>query len=163
MYFKQSDILWGLDRAFIKTVMNISRKESYDTGDFLFQFGDRAERFFVLLKGRVKLSIGDNGHAIFTVSHPGEVFGWSSLVGRQCYSASAECREPTLLMNIEAKKILEIFEKNTTLGFMFYKRLSSLLGNRLLHSYRMISSTPDRTILSSYGSSQVAEWDTTFA
>jgi len=161
MYFKQSDIFWGLDRSFIKAVMNIARKESYNRGDFLFQVEDRAESFFILLKGRVKLTIGENGHSIYTVCHPGEAFGWSSLVGRQCYSASAECREPTILMNIEAKKMLEIFEKNATLGFVFYKRLASLLGNRLLHTYRMISSVTSQQILSSYGTGQDTEWDTT--
>ena len=158
MYFKQSDILWGLDPSIIKAIMHISRKLTYNAGDFLFQAGDRAETFFILLRGVVKLTVGDNGHAIYTVCHPGEAFGWSSLIGRQSYSTSAECREPTQLNEIEAKRMLEICENNTTLGFIFYKRLAALLGSRLLHSYRMISTISSGL---SYGTSQLIETDAT--
>ncbi len=58
--------------------------------------------------------------------------------------------------------MLEVCEKDVTLGFIFYKRLASLLGNRLLHTYRMVSSVASQQILSTYGTSQVTEWDTTF-
>jgi CRP-like cAMP-binding protein len=71
--------------------MNVSMTESYDEGDLLFQQGDPANQFYILLKGRIKLILGETGHAVYIVSNAGEAFGWSSLIDRETYTASAEC------------------------------------------------------------------------
>jgi len=71
--------------------MNVSMTESYDEGDLLFQQGDPANQFYILLKGRIKLILGETGHADYIVSNAGEAFGWSSLIDRETYTASAEC------------------------------------------------------------------------
>ena len=118
MYFKQSDIFWGLDRSFIKAVMNIADKESYEKENSLFIEGDPADFMYILLKGCVKLSIGGEGQTVYTVDHPGGVFGWSSLSGRGVYSASAECRKPTKLLRIEADRLLKILENDPASGLI---------------------------------------------
>ncbi len=69
------------------------------------------------------------------VSRPGEIIGWSSLVGREMYSASAECTMPTELHKIESESLREILEKNPANGFIFYQNLAGILGMRLLQSY----------------------------
>lgn len=158
MFIKQSDIFWGLDRSFTQAVMENARKESHLAGEFLFREGDPAESFFILLKGCVKLTIGNNGHTVYSVDHPGEAFGWSSLIGRSHYSASAECVAPTKLLNIEAAKLSEISMKNSSAGLVLYKRLSGLLGNRLIQTYKMISTTIRPEISYSFGTGQVTEW-----
>ena len=71
--------------------MNVSMTESYDEGDLLFQQGDPANQFYILLKGRIKLILWETGHAVYIVSNAGEAFGWSSLIDRETYTASAEC------------------------------------------------------------------------
>ena len=55
MYLKQKDIFWGMSKDFLKEVMKISVTESYKKNDLLFQEGDSADRFYILLKGHVKL------------------------------------------------------------------------------------------------------------
>ena len=85
MYFQQSDMLWGLDRGFVKTFMACAAKKTYGEADVIFHEAEPASHFYILLKGRIKLSIGENGSSIYTVDHPGEAFGWSSLVGRKTY------------------------------------------------------------------------------
>jgi CRP-like cAMP-binding protein len=82
MYIQQSDLFWGMNRDFVKEVMNIAVKESYQKGDFLFREGDPAVNFYILIKGRVKLTIGETGQMVYTVDRSGEAFGWSSLLDR---------------------------------------------------------------------------------
>lgn len=163
MIFKQSDILQGMDKGFIKAFMDIADKESYEKGNSLFIEGDPADFMYILLKGRVKLSIGEEGQTVYTVDHPGEVFGWSSLSGRGVYSASAECRKPTKLLRIEADRLLRILENDPASGLIFFRRLSGILGNRLLQMYRTVSDMSKREISPSYGTGQVAESDATVA
>ena len=104
MYVKQADFFWGTSQIFVNEVMKISKKESWEKGYFLFHKGNPANRFYILLKGRVRLSIGKAGQVVYIVSRAGEAFGWSSLIGRNSYSASAECREPVDLITFDREK-----------------------------------------------------------
>ena len=157
MYLKQSDIFWGTDKEFMKQIMDISIRESHKQGDFLFREGDQANNFYTLIKGRIRLSLGETGQTVYTVSHAGEAFGWSSLIGRDVYTASAECIEPTTLMKIENEKLLKILEDDPSNGLILFKQLAGTLGNRLLQMYKIISTSSEKDFSVSYGSGQVVE------
>ena len=157
MYFQQSDILRGLSRDFVKELMDITTKESHKKGYVIFHKGVRARYFYILLKGQVKIRIGETGHSVYTVDHPGEAFGWSSLVGRDVYSASAECNQPTKLLKIEVEKLENVMENDPANGLIFFKHLAGTLGNRLLQTYNMISGSFEREISPSFGTGQVME------
>ena len=132
MYLKQKDIFWAMSKDFVKEVMNISETESHKEGKFLFQEGDLANQFYILLKGRVKLSLGEIGQVVYVVSNAGEAFGWSSLTGRDAYTASAECLTQTKLLKWDKEKLQNVLEKDPANGIFFFKRLAELLGNRLV-------------------------------
>jgi CRP-like cAMP-binding protein len=61
MYLNQKDIFWAMDKDFVKKIMNVSVTESHKQGVLLFQQGDPANQFYILLKGRIKLSLGETG------------------------------------------------------------------------------------------------------
>ena len=157
MYLKQSDIFWGTDKEFMKQIMDISIRESHKQGDFLFREGDQADSFYTLIKGRIRLSIGETGQTVYAVSHAGEAFGWSSLIGRDVYTASAECIESTTLMKIENEKLLKILKDDPSNGLILFKQLAGTLGNRLLQMYDIISTSSEKDFSVSYGSRQVVE------
>ena len=163
MYFQQADLLRGMGKEFLKQFMDNTIKESHRKGYFLFREGNRATHFYILLKGRVKLSIGDTGHTVYTVDHSGEAFGWSSLFGRDSYSASAECRESTKLLKIDVMKLQGLLEKDPANGLIFFKHLSATLGNRLLQTYRMVSTASQLGGSPSFGTGDVLESETMLA
>lgn len=159
MYMMQRDLLGGMSKDFVKQFMDLALKETHRKGYLLFQEGKHASHFYILLKGVVKISFGDAGHTVYTVDHPGEAFGWSSLLGRRGYSASAECSEPTKLLKIDASKLRDFLEKNPVDGSLFYRHLADTLGNRLLQTYRMLSGAPQVQPSLSFGTGQVMEKD----
>jgi CRP-like cAMP-binding protein len=161
MYFAQKDLFTGLGKGFIKQLMEVADRESYEAGSFLFQEGDQARHFYILLKGHVKLSIGIEGHTVYRVNHPGEAFGWSSLLGREEYSASAQCVESTKILKYDVDKINRIIEKDSENGCLFFKQLSRLLGSRLIQSYQVISSEAQTVGPVAFGTGQVIESETT--
>ena len=111
MFIHQTDLFRGMNKDFVKQVFDLAVKESIADKDVLFSEGDQAKHFYILLKGRVKLSTGETGQVVHTVSRPGEAFGWSSLVGRDVYSASAKCLAPTTLVIVNRNKFQEILDK----------------------------------------------------
>ncbi|MGD8294375.1 MAG: cyclic nucleotide-binding domain-containing protein [Desulfobacterales bacterium] len=157
MYLKQKDIFRAMNNAFVKSIMNVSTTESFENKDILFQQGDLANHFYILLKGRVKLTLGETGQSVYIVSHAGEAFGWSSLIDRETYTASAECMTAVKLLRFEREKVLKIIEEDPDNGLVFFKRLASILGNRLLHSYEMISTAAQSEVLPSFGSGQIMD------
>ena len=155
MYLKQKDIFWKMSKDFVKEIMDIAETTTHQEGEWLFQEGDPANAFYMLLKGRIKLSLGDTGHIVYVVSNAGEAFGWSSLIGRERFSASAECMTPSKLLTWDKNKLQKVLEKDPVNNLLLYKRLAELLGNRLLQSYTIISSVSPAEIHASYGTGQV--------
>ena len=135
MHFKQGDLFWGMSKTFVHEAMETSEKLSCNEGDALFHEGDKADHFFILLKGRILLRRGEYGSTVHMVRHSGELIGWSTLTGRESFSATATCQEPTSLLKFERDRFLEILDKNSEDAAILYKRLAETLGERLLALY----------------------------
>jgi CRP-like cAMP-binding protein len=139
MYIKMSDFFMGMGKQFTIEVLDIAEKLFQNKGEVLFHEGDPAKHFFVLLKGRVKLSLGETGPVVYMVREPGEIIGWSGLIGRDRYSASGECMEETNLLKFDRDIFLKILKKYPRNEALLFKRLAEMLGNRLLELYPTIS------------------------
>ena len=155
MYIQQADLFWGMKRDFVKEFMDIAEKESHKKGNFIFHKGDPSTYFYILIKGRVKLSLGDAGGVTYTVDHAGEAFGWSSLIDRDVYSASGECLEETILQKFDKNKVHSILDKDPVNGLIFFKRFAGTIGNRLLWSYNMLTASSQARISPSSGTGQI--------
>jgi CRP-like cAMP-binding protein len=139
MVIKMGDFIMGMGKEFALEAMEISEKISLEKEDTLFNAGDPAHHFYVLVKGRVELSLGKTGPVVYMARNPGEVIGWSSLVGRNVFSASAKCRKSAKLLKLDRDRFLEILQKNAANEALLFKRLAEMLGNRLLELYPAIT------------------------
>jgi len=157
MYIQQADLLRGMGKDFLKAFHKIATKESCKAGDFLFRRGEEASCFYILVNGHVKLTLGDIGHVVYIVDRTGEAFGWSSLVRRETYSASAECVIPTNVLKIENDKLEKILEKHPAGEPIFFRHLAKILGDRLLRNYEMMPGASQGETSLSYGTGQVME------
>jgi CRP-like cAMP-binding protein len=153
MIIHQADLLRGMSRDFIKEFMDNTTKESHEQGHVFFREGDQAQHFYILIKGRVRLGTGETGQVVHMVDRPGEAFGWSSLVGRNAYSAMAECVGPTKVVKIERKVFERIVEKDPASGAVFFKRLAGTVGARLINSYHSMVLVQPSEDHRTYGSS----------
>ena len=135
MHLKMGDFIMGMGRDFATEAMDISGKMSLNEGNILFSAGDAAGHFYVLLKGQVQLSLGKAGPVVYQARHPGEIIGWSCLIGRETYSASAECTQATDLLKFDRNSFLKALNKNPANEALLFRRLAEMLGNRLLELY----------------------------
>jgi CRP-like cAMP-binding protein len=135
MYVQQADLTRGVGKDFVKELTTLSIKTSYDGGVLLFRKGDPAVHAYLLLMGLVQLKMGESGNVVHTVKRPGETFGWSSLVGRETYSTTAECLKPTTLRKLHVDDLKKLLKKDPENGLIFFQRLAGMLGERLLQSY----------------------------
>jgi CRP-like cAMP-binding protein len=157
MYFKQSDFFSGMAHLFVKKLMEKTEKASYEAGDLIFREGDPTRYFYILIKGHIKLTIGDEAHTVFVINRPGECFGWSSLINRSSYSASAVCVAPTSLMRLDKTHFRTTLENHPADGLFFMERVAGMIGDRLLNSYRTLASLATLTAHPTEGTGQVQE------
>ena len=75
---------------------------------------------------------------MYTSDEAGEIFGWSSLAGGDAYTATAVCAKPTHLLKFDRDALHRLLETHLESGFLFYRRLSEMLGKRLLETYGII-------------------------
>ena len=115
----------------------------------------------ILVKGIIRLFPGEQNGTTYLVNHAGEAFGWSSLVGMDNYSASAECMEESMVMLFDKNSIRVLTEADPLNGMRFYRRLARMLGNRLIHSYHYVTDTVPDGLDYSFGSGQSVKSYTT--
>jgi len=139
MYLKQGDLFWGMDTDFVKEAMDATTKENLEEGQVVFKEGDPAESFYILVKGRIKLTLGEKSREVYVAYQPGEIIGWSSLIGREALSATARCMEPTIVSKVDRQRFLDILGKYPTEGATLFQRVATMLGNRLVNLYPSIA------------------------
>ncbi len=130
MYLKMSDFFSGMGKDFTIEAMEMSEKSNQNNGDVIFHMGDPAGHFYILIKGSVRLSLGQIGPQVYMAENPGEIIGWSCLIGLDSYSASAECVEPTNLIKFDRESFLSILKKYPANEALLYRRVAETLGNR---------------------------------
>lgn len=152
MIIKKADLFKDLSPEIVNEISKIMIEESYEPGTLIFEAGAPAQHFYVLVRGMVRLFIGKKSEISYTVNMEGEAFGWTGLVDRPVYTATAECGAPSKVMKIENARLYKIFEKDTAGGMMFYKRLAGAVVQRLIHNYEaFISEGSLKEVTPSYG------------
>jgi CRP-like cAMP-binding protein len=157
MHVKQADILAGLSNKFVARMMEVGKKTTYEQGTMLFNLGEPARRFYILVNGRVRLSVGDQKNSIYTVNHAGEAFGWSSLVGGISYTASAECIASTTLIAFDRDQMEMLLSGDHENAALLYKNLALTLGNRLVSVNSQLADHLSFEDKISYGTGQIQE------
>ena len=62
---------------------------------------------------------------------------------------------PVRLLRFDRDKVLKIVEEDPANGLVFFKRLAGILGNRLLHSDKVIFTALQTEVSPSFGTGQV--------
>jgi CRP-like cAMP-binding protein len=126
----------GIRELTRQRILESAHEESYAKKDFIFRRGDPALHFFILVEGRVRLSLGRGELLAYVVSEPGDLIGWSSLVENETYTASGECLVPAKVLRFEQKRVDEMLTQDPGSGMVIFKHLAKLIGRRLINSYQ---------------------------
>lgn len=132
MFIPKVDLFKDLRQEAIDDISKIAVEEAYAKGTVLFSPGQRADHFYILVDGKVRIGIGKSAEMNYVVQRLGEAFGWSSVVDRDAYSAEAQCVEPTRCLKIHKENLENVFDTHERSGRKFYKRLAAELGQRLI-------------------------------
>ena len=110
-----------------------ARAERHAAGTVLFREGDYLSRVFVVTAGTVALEINGADHRPrrFQTVGPGELLGWSPLLGSGPMTASARALTDATVVALDAAAVLALCEQDPKFGFHFMRRTAAALAARL--------------------------------
>ena len=151
MYLDNAYLFQGISGETRQKILATAAEEPYAPGDFLFHQGDPAGQFYVLVEGRVRISVGPHDLLAHVASDPGDVIGWSSLMENNSYTATAECLGPVKVLKIENSQLDQILQADPASGMIFFRQLAVLIGQRLVKCYKATLSVHGEREPHSYG------------
>ena len=138
MIIREIDLCEGMSEEIEQEFAKVMESESYNSGEVLIKEGAAADDFYVLQAGALNVKVAGARQTTNVAIRPGEAVGWSSLAGRDTYTASVECAEPSKLVKINKDKLDEVLRRHPSTGLLFYKRLAGLVGDRLIKCYQVM-------------------------
>ncbi|MFZ0429523.1 MAG: cyclic nucleotide-binding domain-containing protein [Acidobacteriota bacterium] len=138
MFIAKSHLFEQMRPELRDRVFALAEECSYAEGDHVFRCSDSADYLYILEAGRIRISVGDLGAVARTIRNPGDLFGWSSLVGPGNYTASAQCLKDSTVLRLSARRVDELLESDPSEGLDFYRRLAGFIRGRLIDTYRAL-------------------------
>lgn len=105
----------GLEAAQRRRLRDNAREYQLAGGEFLFEHGEKAERFFVLLSGHLKLiRLSPEGtEKVIEIINPGESFAEAIMfMPRWRYPLSAQAIQPSILLGFSNALFLAMLEES---------------------------------------------------
>ena len=118
----------GLDIRQLRLLTDSALQMSFEPGQVILQEGSPANRFFLILKGKVALESEGNDRSLILIQTlgPGDDLGWSWLFPPYHLHLSARALEPTETIFFYGTRLREQCEQDHDFGFALMKRITEV-------------------------------------
>lgn len=125
--------LAGMNHAELALLVDCAMVVRFEPGQLIFSEGELANRFYLIESGRVILESSarfDDAVEIDTVG-AGDLLGWSWMFPPYVWHFTARAVEPTVAIFFYGTILREYCERNHSLGYELFKRMSAVMIKRL--------------------------------
>jgi CRP/FNR family cyclic AMP-dependent transcriptional regulator len=121
-----------LSKDMLASLIPITEMLNFDENDMVFKQGEKADRLYLLKKGKVLLEhkVTDKLTVSMSSIKPGFSFGWSSMLENDVYSSNAICAEQCQVYSFKDFKLKEKMKEDHSLGFIISQRLLYVIKQR---------------------------------
>jgi CRP/FNR family transcriptional regulator, cyclic AMP receptor protein len=135
-----TNLFRGLTSDQLDEISRLSVPCQFSTDEKIFDQDQYAEYLYVILKGEVCIRFKPYDGEIITVSRlgDGQVYGWSSVLGRSIYTSAAVCTSAAECIRIRGRDILSLCETHPDTGIIIMERLAAVIAERLSQTNEQI-------------------------
>jgi CRP/FNR family transcriptional regulator, cyclic AMP receptor protein len=138
--------LAGMNHTQLALLTGCAIPVHFEGGQIIFREGDMANRFYLVESGKVALeSTGGLGDLVLidTIG-AGDLLGWSWMFPPYVWHFTASALEPTEVIFFYGTILREYCERDPSLGYEVFKRMSAVMVKRLQAAHqRMLSLSVD--------------------
>ncbi len=118
---------------YLKPLASVATLKECAPGALVFREGQKNSQLYLIVKGSVSLEFCTPGLGCkrLQTAGPGELLGWSPVLGLSDMTATARVLEPTTLVVVDAKQLVTLCEHNPRFGYEFMRRTALALSQRL--------------------------------
>jgi len=111
-----------------------STTQSLKPGEVLFREGSENKNLYFMRSGRLALEmiVPGRGAVRILTTGPGDMVGWSALLGRGTMTASAVALEPCELVVAPADKLSRLCQSHPDFGYHLMLHMAGALSKRLV-------------------------------
>jgi CRP-like cAMP-binding protein len=124
----------GLSAAEMKLLATFSSEERFREGSMMFREGEKGEKLYIVLDGRVRISkfIPGVGEEALAVLDRGDFFGEMALIDDKPRSADAKAHEgDATVLSIDRATLNEILSMDPNASLQFLNLLCRMISRRL--------------------------------
>lgn len=121
-----------LSAADLKIITPLFSARTFPAGAVIFEQGERATCLYLLTQGEINLRYKPYDGEVMTLNRirPGEVFGWSAVLGKPAYSASTICLTPVETLVLCADSLHSLLTEHPQTGKVVLDRLARAVSSR---------------------------------
>jgi CRP/FNR family cyclic AMP-dependent transcriptional regulator len=125
--------LIGMSEHHVRLLADCAIRTHFAADQIIFREGESANRFYLIEQGEVVLEAQSGGDkpVIIETIRDGDLLGWSWLFPPYVWHFSARATKPTTAIFFYGTVLREYCEKDTSLGFELFKRMSEVMTRRL--------------------------------
>ena len=125
--------LAGMNRAQLAMLTDCAMAAHFKTGQTILREGEFANRFYLIESGKVALESGaDFGEpVVIETIGPGDLLGWSWMFPPYIWQFTARAVDSTTAIFFYGTILREYCEKDHSLGYELFKRMSVVMMKRL--------------------------------
>ena len=131
----------GMTHGDIEKILSISREESFQNEEIIFEDSSRDTDLFFILDGSVSVEIdsssvegGRKKRIQLTTLRIGDVFGEIAFLETGRRSASVKSLDKVSILRINGPKLYEFFEQEKNMGYLVMRNLAGILAQRLIET-----------------------------
>jgi len=130
----------GLKTQQLQLLANSALEITFETGTTLFEEGSPANRFYLILTGRVELSSEMEDRNVISIQTlgPGDDLGWSWLFPPYSMHFTARALEPTATIFFYGTRLREQCEQDHEFGYQIMKRIAEVATQSLRATQRRL-------------------------
>jgi CRP/FNR family transcriptional regulator, dissimilatory nitrate respiration regulator len=124
----------------VNAISEAAERINCKSGETVYEKGDKAEHFFVVLDGEITLRLPGKGgiNLVIDQLHQGAVFGGCIGCARPAYSLSAQCTSDAILLRIRNSALKTLMERDPKLGYHLQGYISNAYFSRYIDTMQKL-------------------------
>jgi len=133
---KRAEVFDFLRPEQVNALSEAAERVKFRTGDTVYEKGEKAQFFYVVLSGQVSLRLPGKSAVSILIDEltPGSMFGSCISFEFASYMLTAQCTEPTELLKIKASALKRLLDDDPRLGYAIQSRISQIYFERYVEA-----------------------------
>lgn len=133
----------GLSQKELSAVESILHRREYDPGETLFRQGNPGVGMYVIQEGSIDILYEPTDDTLAELTD-GDFFGELALLNETPRSATAISRTNSILYGLFRPDLLDLVERDTSLGVQILLRMGQVLSERLIRTNEKVQTLRER-------------------